>query len=30
MKFRGRPGVVRNKMAVQITDVIDERELEDE
>ena len=30
MKFRGRPGTVRNKMAVQLTDVVDERELEDE
>lgn len=30
MKFRGRPGTVRNKMAVQITDVVDDRELEDE
>jgi flagellar motor switch protein FliM len=30
LKFRGRPGTVRNKMAVQITDVVEERELEDE
>ncbi|HEY9722501.1 MAG TPA: flagellar motor switch protein FliM [Oscillatoriaceae cyanobacterium] len=30
LKFKGRPGTIRNKMALQITDVIDERELEDE
>jgi flagellar motor switch protein FliM len=30
LKFRGRPGTVRNKMAVQVTDVVEERELEDE
>ena len=29
-KFKGRPGTIRNKMALQITDVIDDQEWEDE
>lgn len=29
-KFKGRPGIIRNKMALQITDVIDDQEWEDE
>ena len=30
LKFKGRPGTVRNKMAVQLTSVVEDRELEDE
>lgn len=30
LKYLGRPGVLRNKMAVQITETVTERELEDE
>jgi flagellar motor switch protein FliM len=30
LKFKGRPGLVRNKLAVQVTRVVDEREVEDE
>lgn len=30
LKFRGRPGTVRQKLAVQVTRVVDEREQEDE
>jgi flagellar motor switch protein FliM len=30
LKFRGRPGTVRNKLAIQITDVAEDREWEDE
>jgi flagellar motor switch protein FliM len=30
LKFKGRPGTVRNKMAIQVTSVVEERELEDE
>ncbi|MEB3198132.1 MAG: flagellar motor switch protein FliM [Candidatus Sericytochromatia bacterium] len=30
LKFKGRPGLIRNKMAVQLTRVIADRELDDE